>query len=198
MKNSARHQRWTVKVSSPPATAALAIVIMFGLTVVTFQAAQGETFKVIYNFTGGADGANPYAGLEIDRFGNLYGTTQRGNGTVYKLAHAGSGWVLTVLYSFQGGNDGAAPYEVTLGPDGSLYGTTIYGGGGCGGSGCGTVYRLSPPPTACKAVLCPWTETVLYRFEGGTDAAHPSGAIVFDQSGSLYGTTVYGGSFDCD
>lgn len=199
MANSAQHRRRSLNVGFRTVPAALTAAIVLALIAVLVPAAQAETFKVIYNFTDGADGGNPYSGLAIDRSGNLYGTTQRGNGTVFKLAHAGSGWILTVLYSFQGGNDGAAPYQVTFGPDGSLYGTTIYGGGsGCGGSGCGTVYRLSPPPTACKAALCPWTETVLYRFEGGTDGAHPSGAIIFDQSGSLYGTTIYGGSFDCE
>ena len=57
-------------------TAALAIV--FVLIVVAPQPAQAQTYKVIYNFTGGQDGANPKAGVTIDGAGNLYGTASAG------------------------------------------------------------------------------------------------------------------------
>jgi len=60
------------------AAAGLALVGAFGLTVVATPAAQAQTYKVIHNFTGGGDGANPSAGLTINRAGNLYGTTYNG------------------------------------------------------------------------------------------------------------------------
>jgi len=99
------------------------------------------------------------------------------------------------LYSFTGGNDGAQPRSrVIIGPDGSLYGTTFIGGGaGCGGQGCGTVFKVSPSPSSCKAALCSWMETVLFRFTGGTDGGQPLGDLVFDQAGNIYGTTQEGG-----
>jgi len=82
----------------------------------------------------------------MDRGGNLYGTTSAGGagcGTVFKLTHTGSAWVETTLYTFQGGMDGAMPQaRVVFGPDGTLYGTTTYGG-----SGAGTVFNLRPPAT---------------------------------------------------
>ncbi len=125
-----------------------------------------------------------------------------GCGTVFKLAHKGSGWVFTPLYNFQGGNDGAAPgARVIFGPDGTLYGTTTNGGvGPCRGdggeTGCGTVFNVRPSPRACTTALCPWTETVLYRFTGGSDGSNPgSGDLLFDQSGNLYGTTYSGGAY---
>ena len=50
----------------------LTVVVLF--IVFTAQPAQGQTYKVLYNFTGGKDGANPAAGLTMDKGGNLYGT----------------------------------------------------------------------------------------------------------------------------
>ncbi len=176
--------------------------IGFALTLVLTPPAQAQTFTVLHSFTGGQDGGQPYAGLTMDKAGNLYGTTafgggcglQPGCGTVFKLTRKGSGWVFTPLYTFQGGTDGAYPLaRVVFGPDGTLYGTTFTGGiSGCYNNlGCGTVFNLRPPPRACTTALCPWTETVLYRFTGGGDGGSPGMAdLIFDQAGSLYGTTI--------
>ena len=49
-------------------------IFVLALILVFTQAAQAQTFKVLYNFTGGVDGANPLAGLTMDKAGNLYGT----------------------------------------------------------------------------------------------------------------------------
>ena len=57
------------------------------------------------------------------------------------------------------------------------------------------VYSLSPPATGCKTALCPWTETILYQFTGGSDGSNPGGNLTFDRAGNLYGTTPYGGAF---
>ena len=163
------------------------------------------SFAVLHTFSGGRDGGKPYAGLSI-RARNLFGTTQAGGagyGTVFELKQSGGNWVLVPLYTFKGNasNDGAGPTaRVIFGPDGALYGTTGQGGGtGCRAQGsydgCGTVFRLSPPPSACKSALCPWTETILYRFTGGSDGGYPGlGDLIFDQQGNLYGTTYNGGT----
>ncbi len=187
------------------ATVALAIATVSALTVILTQSAQAQTPTVLYTFTGGADGAWPYAGLTMDRAGNLYGTAQgggsKGAGTVFKLTRKNSNWIMNPLYSFQGGNDGAVPVaRVIFGPDGNLYGTTTYGGGGAcsygGNTGCGTVFKLQPSPVACRTALCPWTETVLYRFTGGSDGSNPqNGDLLVDQAGMIYGTTVGGGAY---
>ena len=192
-----------MRSSSPSPILPIAIVLV--LAFVLTPSAQSQTFKVIYNFTGGQDGRVPLAGLTIDKAGNLYGTAANGGstglGTVFKLSHKGSGWTFSPLYSFLGGDDGAEPYaRVVFGPDGSLYGTTNSADNlGCfQGYGCGTVFNLRPPPRACKTALCPWTETVLYGFTGGSDGGNPwSADLVFDQTGSLYGTTAFGGKAGC-
>jgi uncharacterized repeat protein (TIGR03803 family) len=176
------------------ATVGLALAIASLMTFAATQTAQAERFNVIYTFTDQNDGATPYAGLTIDRLGNLYGTTSTGGaagyGTVFELKRSGSNWTLSTIYSFTGGNDGAGPRaRVVTGPDGALYGTTLNGGGaGCGLSGCGTVFRL-----ACNTAVCYWKETVLHRFTGGTDGGQPLGDLTFDHAGNIYGTTQVGG-----
>ena len=138
---------------SRAAVAGLAIVVV--VMVVSAPCAQAQTYSVLHNFTGGVDGRNPSAGLTMDAAGNLYGTTCGANciagasnaGTVFRLTKNGP---FTPLYTFRGGNDGAGPAaRVIIGPNGSLYGTTIYGGG----SGCGT--STFSPNSDCLM----WTST---------------------------------------
>jgi len=179
------------------------VVVVFTAFAINLPAAQAQTYQVIHNFTGGTDGSNPQAGLAIDRRGNLYGTAAEGGsggaGAVFKLAHSGSNWMLMPLYGFSGGDDGSYPFgPVTIGPDGSLYGTTLAGGTTLGvcreEGGCGVVFRLRPLPTPPPSVFTPWQETVLIAFDAtdGNDPVYPQ--LLFDQTGNLYGTTQYGGS----
>jgi uncharacterized repeat protein (TIGR03803 family) len=165
--------------------------------------AQAQTYHVIYNFTGGQDGASPFTGLTIDAYGNIYGTAfsggEGGFGTVFSLDNDGAGWMLSPLYSFAGGSDGEGPVaRLIVGPDGLLYGSTSAGGGGpCaddnGNTGCGTVYELRPPPRAPASVIVNWASDVLFRFSG-SNGAYPQGDLTFDQAGNIYGTTINGGS----
>lgn len=195
MTNRRNDLHWGSCASLGAAATSLALVLV--LLAAATAAAHGQTFNVIYSFTGGIDGANPTASLTMDKAGNLYGTTSYGYanaGSVFKLTHSGSGgWIFSPLYGFKGGGDGHSPYAaVTFGPDGNLYGTTALGG-----LGYGTVFSLRPPATPCKTAMCPWLETVLYRFTGGTDGVKPLSAVAFDQAGNLYGTTQFGGVGGC-
>jgi len=180
---------------------ALAAIAVAVLIILAATEVQAQTFTTLHDFAAGSDGEYPFAGLTMDRAGNLYGTASGGGnlnacnhggcGTVFKLEHKASGWVFSVLYAFSGG-DGAAPLaRVIIGPDGSLYGTTNAGGA----SGYGVVFRLQPPANFCKSVSCPWAETVLHSFAGGSDGAGPTyGDLTFDQAGNIYGTTAAGGN----
>ena len=38
------------------------------------------------------------------------------------------------------------------------------------------------------------SEQIIYRFQGGSDGYNPSGALLADSGGNLYGTTVEGGT----
>jgi len=99
---------------------------------------------ILYSFTGGADGAVS-EGVILDNGGNLYGTTGAGgtfgNGVVFRLSPTGDGsWKYTLLHTFNG-YDGAEPVaNLTIGPDGKLYGTTAIGGA----HGGGVVFQLTP------------------------------------------------------
>lgn len=139
------------------------------------------TERVIYSFTGGNDGASPPAGVTVDAYGNLYGTTSfggaNGGGVVYKLSRSASKWTETVLYTFQGLSDGQNPVGgVVLDPAGNLYGTTFDGGI----NGGGTVYQLSPSGGG-------WTFTTLYSFSGGYGG--PYNKLTLDSKGNIYGFT---------
>ncbi len=162
--------------------------------------AQAQTYTVLHNFTGGGDGGSPYAGLTIDAAGSFYGVTFYGgpsnDGVAFRFARSGTGWTLSPLYEFRGGSGGAYPSSsLVIGPDGALYGTTTGGGNSGCFDGCGTVYKLTPPASFCHSVSCPWTETVLYRFNSTNDGCQPQlGSLVFDRAGNLYGTTPYCGA----
>ncbi len=189
-------------LSAGAATATLALAIVFVLAVVTSQAAQAQTFKVLHTFTG-SDGSNPSAGVTIQG-GDLYGTTFAGGdltcngghgcGTVYELKRIGASWTFGSLHTFTG-SDGSIPTApVVFGPDGNIYSTAEFG------PGKGSVFKLTPSPL-CRLHKyyrnmppCRWAESVLYTFQGGTDGSKPIG-LVFDQAGNIYGTTSSGGIY---
>jgi uncharacterized repeat protein (TIGR03803 family) len=156
---------------------------------------SGWTEKILYTFTGGADGGLPEAGLVMDKAGNLYGTAAGGGvgfcGTVFELSAAGGGaWTESTLYQFLGGsaNDGCNPEApLTLDSTGNLYGTTVIGGSPTLNGG--TVFELSPSSSGGA-----WIETVLFAFDYN-DGGNPTGNVVFDKEGDLYGTVNGSGQF---
>ena len=184
---------------------AVRLILMSLSFLLTAALTQAQTFSVLHSFTGGADGSNPLAGVAMDRGGNLYGTASlggRGFGTVYKLApHAGN-WAVSPLYQFRGAPDGFYPEAgVTIAPDGSLYGTTFYGGESATGclqgatETCGTAFHLQPPATVCPSALCPWIETQIYLFHTTPQFFFPNaGELVFDSAGNMYGAAFQGGT----
>jgi len=161
----------------------------FGGTAFKLSASGKET--VLYSFLAGY-GANPDSTMAQDAKGNLYGTTDYGGaynqGAVFKIDAKRNE---TVLYSFREGvpTFGFLPNAVILDEQGNLYGTTKLGGltGGCLGYGCGVVFKFDRRGK----------KTVLYTFHGGTDGGYPSGPIVRDAAGNLYGATAYGGDLSC-
>jgi uncharacterized repeat protein (TIGR03803 family) len=85
----------------------------------------------------------------------------------------------TVVYSFNGGGgDGSTPLAGLINIDGTMYGTTLYGGPG----GHGSVFSITPGGT----------EKMLHSFDNGSGGGEP-GARLRNINGTLYGTTIYGG-----
>jgi hypothetical protein len=154
-------------------------------------AGGGYTESTLHIFAG-VDGAVPVAGLIMDSAGNLYGTTKLGTGrggvgmgTVFKLSASGSNY--STLYSFTGGADGEEPLAGVIADSvGNLYGTTSGGSGNGIGSGLGTVFQLAPDGSGG------YSESVLYRFTGGSGGAGPAANLITDGVGNLYGTTYSG------
>jgi len=152
-----------------------------------FRYSPNGQYTVLHDFGGGSDGAGPVAGLIGDSAGNLYGTTPYGGpsnqGTVFKIAPNGTE---TVLYAFKGGSDGAYPHSrLTRDRHGNLYGTTSAGGNtGEWGVSWGTVFRITRDGR----------KETIYAFQSGTDAQNPTGGVIRDAAGILYGTTMLGGA----
>ena len=162
-------------------TSWLAPLLLLLLLLPAFGAQAAVCFSSLYSFTGGSDGANPFAGLVQGSDGSFYGTTENGgthgNGTVFRISPTGA---LTSLYSFTGGADGANPLAgLAQGRDGYFYGTTE---SGCTNDCWGTVFKINT-----NGIL-----TTLYSF-GWDDGAYPNG-LVQGSDGGFYGTTSSGGA----
>ena len=105
--------------------------------------------KVLYSFQGGQDGAKPIGGMGLLKVGDIfYGTTGEGGGN--GCGGYGCGTVFafdrnsgaeTVLHAFRDdGADGNGPVAGVIDVNGTLYGTTVYGGK----YGYGTVFDVVP------------------------------------------------------
>lgn len=150
---------------------------------------------ILYQFTCGADGGNPQAGVVFDKAGNLYGTTFIGGapgacasvggcGTVFKLAGSRGTWDFTVLHAFQDADGGNPQSGVSIDPANNLFGTTL----GFGALGWGTAYELLPDAQGQQTRF-----RLLHTFGLRTDGGNPAGGIVFDSVGNAYGSTMVGG-----
>jgi len=154
----------------------------------------GWVHTVLYSFTSGADGGEPYKGVTVDREGNLYGTAVTGGsgsceggcGVAYKLTNSGGTWTQTVIHAFTGGDDGSGPgARVTLDPSGNVYGMAPTGGA----FGLGTIYKIHQEHNGT------WNLTVIHAFTGGADGASGSAGRMILRHGHLYGAVTAGGTY---
>src|SRR5204862_7059528 len=144
-----------------------------------FKIDAAGVFTVLHSFNW-ADGSAPCARLTQGSDDSFYGTTTGGGpdcagsttgGTVFKMDGSGA---VTTLHTFTGG-DGSAPYGGLIqGRDGSLYGTTAFGGA----AATGTIFKIDPAGTF----------TTVHSFAYG-EGINPYAGLIQGNDGSFYGTT---------
>jgi len=141
---------------------------------------------VLHAFVG-PDGGNPFAGMILDKAGDLYGTTAQGGkgcggyygcGVVFRVSKTGQETVLHTFAKSDGSNPAA---DLIRDSAGNLYGTTEFGG-----LGYGAAFKLTSTGN----------ETTLYSFMGTPDGLGPLGGLVRDLAGNLFGTASSGGVSD--
>lgn len=144
---------------------------------------DGSDYAILYSFTGGDDGALPWAGLTLS--GNtLYGTTIGGGaadqGTIFKINTDGSGHTNIYTFGLTNYNDGWYPDDAPLLLiNNTLYGTTDGGGPYYDGN----IFRINTDGSGF---------TNIYYFD---DSAYynPRGRLVL-VTNTLYGVTALGGN----
>jgi uncharacterized repeat protein (TIGR03803 family) len=170
-----------------------------GLNGVAFQLTPrgaGYSLNVLHSFGADPDGANLVSKIIIGPDGSLYGATNVGAltspnnaGIVFKLnlpptvcKSAICNWSESVAYQIPGLQQGGYPDSAPIfDPNGNMFGALP------GDICCGVVYQLTRSGSA-------WAESLLYSFTGGSDGNTPSGGVIRDQAGNLYGVTSGGGS----
>ena len=167
---------------------------LYGTTVEGGSSSKGTVFAVntngtgftnLYSFTGGSDGALPYAGLILSSntlYGTAFGGSSSGYGTVFAVNTNGTGF--TNLHSFTAlanyaNSDGANPAAGLILSNNTLYGTAVHGGS----SGSGTAFKVNTDGTGF---------TNLHSFSF-SDGANPHAGLILSGT-ALYGTTYQGGS----
>jgi uncharacterized repeat protein (TIGR03803 family) len=159
-----------------------------------FKLSKGGNETLLLSFNDSPGGGFPSQSLIRDAAGNFYGVALEGaggSGVIFKLSPSGKE---RVLYNFVGGqnNNPKDPQGgLLMDTAGNLYGTTISGGvSACNTQErpyCGTVFKL-----AKNGKL-----TILHSFNGKSDGAGPSGNLLMDSAGNLYGTAFTGGDLEC-
>lgn len=153
-----------------------------------FKVDKEGNATVLHSFTGGEDGATPYAGLVRDDAGHMYGTTYNGGlkltacamgcGVVFEIDPNGQE---RVIHQFSSGTDGAFPVGgLILDHNGDIYGATESGGT----YNFGMVFKIDS-----KGI-----ETVVHYFAGPPEGQFPFGRLIRDAAGNFYGTTSGGGA----
>lgn len=162
-----------------------------------FRLTPSGQFTLLYSFCGGngcgllaTDGADPRGRLALGPDGNLYGTTQQGgyyngvynSGTIFRISLSGAYQIMHIFSGNSGTGDGAGPAGgLTLGSDGSFYGTTQAGGT----SGNGTVFKMDLAGNV----------TILYSFlSDDPNGNDPFGSLIQASDGNFYGTCDLGGT----
>lgn len=170
----------------------LRVLSIVASTLAAPPAAHAQGFTVIHDFTGGTDGAVPgYTLLNNGTHGFIGAANQggAGYGTVFEIAEKAGAWKVKPLYDFTG-DEGQPGWGVIHGPNGSLFVNASYAG--VMGGSCGSALELDraqAPPIRAKLV-----NTLLHTYVKSQDGC-PTGNLLRDKSGNLFGVTQNGGAY---
>jgi hypothetical protein len=155
-------------------------------------AAAGDawTFTSLHSFQGPpTDGAYPASSLSMDTAGNLFGTASQGGkgtcfdagtvigcGTVFEISPSGSGWAETSIYNFTVHENNAPYWGLAMGRGHTMYGTATY-----------AAFKI----TSTNGVE--WEKATIYQFTEGISGTIPTGTLITDAKGRLYGTSYSSG-----
>jgi uncharacterized repeat protein (TIGR03803 family) len=158
------------------------------------KTANASTPTTLVSFNG-TNGASPVGSLIADAHGDLFGTTSGGgvnnDGTVFEIAKTAHGYASshTTLVSFNGANGAGPQGSLIADAHGDLFGTTSVGGAnGNGPFDSGTVFEIAKTATGYAS-----TPITLVSFNV-TNGAEPTGSLIADAHGDLFGTTANGGA----
>jgi uncharacterized repeat protein (TIGR03803 family) len=149
-----------------------------------FKVTHSGKETVLYNFTGGSDGQNPYEIVGTYK-GNLYGLSRNASNVVVAVFEINSAGDFSIAYN---GSYVSQIAWIIMGTDGSLYASASGGDSSCEPNGCGQILKLTPTGGGNGTV------TVLQQFDwtNGATLNVEEGFLLHD--GLLYGSTQYGGS----
>jgi len=157
--------------------------------------AGGWSETILHNFEYGDNGGVvPVSTLLMDPQGNLYGTdggNDEPEAGVFEVSPAGGGWSYSIINTLGacGGYYGGYYAGLTMDADGNFYGVCASGPPGFQRTQYGFVFKLT-----FNGI---WTLTDLHDFTG-SDGAFPTGPVVLDSSGNLFGTASQGGIGACE
>jgi uncharacterized repeat protein (TIGR03803 family) len=151
-----------------------------------FKLSSSGQFTELHQFSG-PEGMSPRGSLVMDSQGNLWGETTYGGSAFNNLGNSGygtvfkySGGTVTNPGSFTASN-GEYP-QAGLATDGTNYYGTTSGGGA---NGYGTLFQYNSTTGQL---------TTLFNFNLNPNGSGPTGDVLYDGKGNLYGTTSQGGS----
>jgi len=154
------------------------LILFFLFIVLPFAHAQ---YTKLLDFSGAANGSNPYGSLISDGT-FLYGMTYYGGsndmGVIFKIMPDGTGY--SKLLDFGGTLNGSNPMGSLFSDSAFLYGMTQYGGA----NNSGIIFKIKPDGSSFSK---------MFVFSGVVNGSQPQGSFISDGT-FLYGMTLSGGS----
>ena len=143
-----------------------------------------NVFTKLVDLSAGPDQAGALGSLIQATNGLLYGMTEQGGsnneGSIFSFNTSTN--VFTTVVNFNNTGNGESPYgSLMQASNGLLYGMTSHGGA----NHVGTVFSFDPTTDSL---------TTVFTFINGTGGSYPSGTLMQDTNGLLYGMTTDGGT----